>query len=196
MSNRASFLRRGWVRENAPLNNGLGRFIPQLMRLTIKFCKERPSSSGVREYIEQDVVNFAKNNPSCALYLKPRRNRVPVIVAEYLNGEKHRQVIDKYSCDEIREWMDVFKNASGKEYQVQLKYEYSDHPSIQGAWTPFTNADPAINLAQLPDPESLETRDSLIEMTATDRVRQLFAEQEARVAAASSTNTPSSKGSQ
>ena len=28
---------------------------------------------------------------------------------------------------------------------------YSDHPSIQGAWTPFTNADPAINLAQLPD---------------------------------------------
>ena len=42
-----------------------------------------------------------------------------------MNGEKHRQVIDKYSCDEIREWMDVFKNASGKEYQVQLKYEYS-----------------------------------------------------------------------
>ena len=47
-----------------------------------------------------------------------------------MNGEKHRQVIDKYSCDEIREWMDVFKNASGKEYQVQLKYEYSGMATI------------------------------------------------------------------
>ena len=48
MSYRALYLRRGWINENAPLNNGIGRFIPQLMRLTIKFCKERPTSQGVR----------------------------------------------------------------------------------------------------------------------------------------------------
>merc|ERR1712029_73103 len=180
MSNRSLFLRRGWVRENAPLNNGLGRFIPQLMRLTIKFCKEHPQSSGVRKYIEQDVVEFAKQNPSCALYLKPRRMRVPVIVAEYLNGEKHRMVIDKYTREQVKEWMDVFRNSSGKEYQVQLKYEYSDHPSIQGPWNPFTNMDPATNLADLPDPEALTTREALIETSATEKVRLLFAQQRAK----------------
>ena len=36
-----------------------------------------------REYIEQDIVQFAKENPHVALYLKPRRHRSPVVVAEY-----------------------------------------------------------------------------------------------------------------
>ena len=36
-----------------------------------------------REFIEHDIVQFAKENPHAALYLKPRRNRSPVVVAEY-----------------------------------------------------------------------------------------------------------------
>jgi len=180
MSNRSLFLRRGWVSENAPLKNGLARFIPQLMRVTIKFCKESPRSSGVREFIESDVVAFAKQNPSCALYLKPRRHRKPVIVAEYLNGEKHHQVVDTYTRQQLKEWLDVIRSQSGKEYQVQLKYEYTDHPSIQGVWNPFTNADPAVALEQHPDPRSLETREKITEISATERVKQMFAEQQAR----------------
>ena len=107
----ALFLKEGFIKANAPLKNGLGRFIPQLMRITIKFCKESPTSAGVRynnnisktemkshfllkekenfffifyrEFIEKDVVQFAKENPGTAIYLKPRRHRTPVIVAEY-----------------------------------------------------------------------------------------------------------------
>ena len=41
---------------------------------------------------------------------------------------------------------------------------YSDHPSIQGAWTPFTNADPAINLAQLPDVSTVASLGSAANM--------------------------------
>ena len=59
---------------------------------------------------------------------------IPPDAVFLVNGEKHRQVIDKYSCDEIRQWMDVFKNASGKEYQVQLKYEYSGMATIYNAF--------------------------------------------------------------
>lgn len=178
MSNRALFLRRGWVSENAPLKNGLGRFIPQLMRMTIKFCKERPTSAGIRQWIEEDAVAFAKQNPSCALYLKPRRNRAPVLVAEYLNGEKHHMSLDTYTRDQMREWLDLLPNSSGKEYQVQLKYEYTDHPSIQGQWNPFTNADPATAIVKHPDAQSQETWTP--EPSATERVRQMFAEQKAR----------------
>ena len=77
------FLKHGYINLNAPLKNGLGRFIPQLMRITVKFCKESPTSQGVRKFIEKDIVNFAKENPGTAVYLKPRRHRAPVIVAEY-----------------------------------------------------------------------------------------------------------------
>jgi len=83
MSHRFHFLRHGLVHENAPGANGVGRFLPQLMRLTVKFCKERGSSSGVRHFLQSDIVQFAKENPSVAVYLKPRRNRSPVVVAEY-----------------------------------------------------------------------------------------------------------------
>ena len=36
-----------------------------------------------RDFIEQDLVEFAKVNPGVVVYLKPRRHRGPVVVAEY-----------------------------------------------------------------------------------------------------------------
>ena len=33
------------------------------------------SSHGVRQFIQQDVVQFAKQNPSTVVYLKPRSHR-------------------------------------------------------------------------------------------------------------------------
>ena len=89
MSSRCMFMKSGWITANAPLRNGLGRFMPQLARMTLKFCKNDGGSHGVRQFIQQDVVQFAKENPSCVVYLKPRRHRSPVLVAEYLNGERH-----------------------------------------------------------------------------------------------------------
>merc|ERR1712192_248915 len=85
---------------NAPLRNGVGRFIPQLARVTLKFCKGHGDSNGVRQFIQQDVVQWAKKNPSTVVYLKPRRHRSPVLVAEFLNGERHWQSLHNYSCDE------------------------------------------------------------------------------------------------
>ena len=63
MSSKCMFLKSGWINSNAPLKNGLGRFVPQLARLTLKFCKSDGSSSGVRQFIQQDVVQFARQNP-------------------------------------------------------------------------------------------------------------------------------------
>ena len=112
-------MKSGWITANAPLRNGIGRFIPQLARITFKFCKNDGSSNGVRQFIQQDVVQFAKQNPHCVVYLKPRRHRLissynnikisntetffrsPVIVAEYLNGERHWMSLNNMSLDEV-----------------------------------------------------------------------------------------------
>lgn len=36
-----------------------------------------------REFIENDIIDFAKLNPGVAMYLKPRRHRSPVLVTEF-----------------------------------------------------------------------------------------------------------------
>ena len=46
MSNTHLFMKSGHIK--TPLQNGLGRFIPQLQRITFKFCKSRGGSRGVR----------------------------------------------------------------------------------------------------------------------------------------------------
>lgn len=65
------------------LENGLGRYVCQLQRVTFKFCKENPGSRGIREFVENDLVDFAKNNPGVVVYLQPKRHRRPKIFAEY-----------------------------------------------------------------------------------------------------------------
>ena len=81
MSANNLFLKSGYVK--APLANGLGRVVLQCQRITIKFCKSHGDSRGVREFIENDLIDFARRNPSVVTYLKPRRHRSPVLVAEY-----------------------------------------------------------------------------------------------------------------
>lgn len=81
MANSNLFLKSGFIR--APLQNGVGRYVGQLQRITLKFCKSMGSSRGMRDFIENELVNFARANPSVVVYVKPRRHRGPVVVAEY-----------------------------------------------------------------------------------------------------------------
>lgn len=67
----------------APLANGIGRCVPQCQRMTLKFCFNHGGSAGVRDFIQQDLVEFARAYPGTVIYLKPRRHRSPVLVSEY-----------------------------------------------------------------------------------------------------------------
>ncbi len=73
--------------------------------------------------------------------------------------------------EEISEWLDLYRQSSGKEYQIQVpifadyhvrplgsmcktffqaKYEYSENTSIQGMWNSFTNVNPSVAVASFP----------------------------------------------
>ncbi|XP_023952064.1 39S ribosomal protein L43, mitochondrial [Bicyclus anynana] len=174
MSNSHLFMKSGFVR--APLQNGVGRYVPQLQRIVLKFCKTHGGSRGIRDFIEQDLVEFAKQNPSVVVYLKPRRHRSPVAVAEYLNGDRVWMSLHQKSHSEITKWIEVLRTQQGDVSATRLrKYQFTDHPSIQGPWTPFTFKDPELNVAQLPDPK-FGANDRL-PMTATDKLRIMFEKQ-------------------
>lgn len=81
MSYSSQFMKSGFIKP--PLQNGLGRQINQLMRVTLKFCKSHGGSQGMRSFIESNLQTFAKTNEGVVVYVKPRRHRAPVIVGEY-----------------------------------------------------------------------------------------------------------------
>ncbi|XP_040575950.1 large ribosomal subunit protein mL43 [Lepeophtheirus salmonis] len=175
MSKRVLIQKKGFILNNAPSQNGIGRYIPQLQRLTLKFCKESPSSLGIRNFIESDFVGFAEKNPHVALYLKPRRRRSPVLVAEYLNGERHWQNLRYFTPEEVAAWLDIYNSHSGKEYQYQEKWSYSNYASIQGLWHPFVHKDPSLALATFPNEDSAQPPH--LKPSVSSKLIQLYEEQ-------------------
>ncbi|KAL0808383.1 hypothetical protein ABMA28_012865 [Loxostege sticticalis] len=174
MSNKHLFLNSGFVR--APLQNGVGRYVCQLQRIVLKFCKTHGSCRGLRDFIEQDLVDFAKQNPGVVVYLKPRRHRGPVAVAEYLNGDRVWMNLANKTHSEITKWIEVLRTQQGDIASTRLrKYQYTDHPSIQGPWTPFTFKNPELNTAVLPD-QKFGANDRL-PMSATEQLRLMFEKQ-------------------
>ena len=47
--------------------------------------------------------------------------------------------------------MEYLRTKSGGYPKMLLKDQHTDHPSIQGAWTPFTHRDPSLNVEKFPN---------------------------------------------
>nr|CAG4652247.1 EOG090X0FS9 [Triops cancriformis] len=170
MSNSHLFLPSGFIK--APLMNGIGRFVPQLQRVTIKFCKSHGDSHGVRQFVESDLLDFAKHNPSVVVYLKPRRHRSPVAVAEYLNGERDSLSLKNMSREEVLKWLEYIRGKTGFPIIRFRKSQHTDFPTIQGVWTPFTYQSPERNLDNYPSEEF--SKPLVIPQSATEQLLEIF----------------------
>ncbi|KAM9560448.1 large ribosomal subunit protein mL43 [Salvelinus alpinus] len=121
------------------LQNGVGRYVCQLKRISLIFSKNGQSSLGAREFIEEGVVDFAQNNPGTVVYVSPQSCRIPKIVAEYLNGNVKEEAITSKTSQQIVELITKLTNQSGLDIIRIRKPVHTDSPSIQGQWHPFTN---------------------------------------------------------
>ncbi|KAJ9579560.1 hypothetical protein L9F63_004745 [Diploptera punctata] len=134
---------------------------------------------GIRDFIELDLVDFAQNYPGIVVYIKPRRHRSPCFSAEYLNGEKHYLNCHNFSRNDIHKWINLLRTQSGNQLIRYRKLWHTDNPSIQGPWSPFVNRRPELNLAEFPNEEL--SRPFYMPKTATDRLREIFEEQQRNV---------------
>ncbi|XP_060795964.1 39S ribosomal protein L43, mitochondrial [Neoarius graeffei] len=125
------------------LQNGVGRYVCQLKRVSFIFSKNGQSSLGVREFIEDGVVDFAKKNPGIVVYVSPQSCRIPKIVAEYLNGNVKQELVTNKTSQQIAELITKMANQSGLDIIRIRKPFHTDSPSIQGQWHPFTNRLPS-----------------------------------------------------
>nr|CAG4649763.1 EOG090X0FS9 [Scapholeberis mucronata]SVE93944.1 EOG090X0FS9 [Scapholeberis mucronata] len=170
MSNSHLFLKSGFIQ--TPLQNGLGRYIPQLQRVTLKFCKNKGGSRGMRDFIETDLMDFAKSNPGTVVYLKPKRHHAPVMVAEYLNGEREYLSCHQFSRDEIQKWLTYLCTRSGIPVMRFRKYQHTDYPTIQGVWNPFTHQAPEANTSEFPN--AILSRPAHEAPTASEQLVEIF----------------------
>ena len=94
-----------------------------------------------------------------------------------MNGERHWQSIKGYSREEVSAWLDVLRTSSGKEFQTQLKTEYTETPTVQGMWNSYTNADPHTATAKFPDVDL--SKPAFMEKSATELLLDLQSRQRA-----------------
>ncbi|KAF7487722.1 39S ribosomal protein L43 [Sarcoptes scabiei] len=154
--------------------NGVGRYVCQLQRLTIKFCKSGGTSLGVRKFIETKLIDFSRQNPGVVVYIKPRFHRSPVIVSEYLNGQTHWMSIRNFSDTEISWWLEILRTRSGFELTQLLSERNVLIPSVQGIWNPFLNRPTDMIQKSFPCDERSRYRPSL--PSATEQLVQIAKE--------------------
>ena len=158
------------------LQNGVGsRYVCQLQRLTVQVCKEFRTSFGTRDWLANDLLKFARENPSVVVYVQPRRHRPPNLIGEYLNGE--RQWIPLSNChrEHVNWWVHSLLTQQGDPQWRLLKRMHSDNPSVQGVWTPFTNKPLDRATRTFPSADLVDMEFPPI--TATEQIRELFQEQ-------------------
>lgn len=152
------------------VHNGVGRYVCQMSRVTLKFCKSKADSRGIREFIENHLLEFVNKNPGIVVYLQPRRHRTPKLVAEYLNGNVVQLNVAKHTSGEVCQWLEHLRCRSGENILRLRKTWHTDTPSVQGIWNPFTNLDPHLAVTSLPD-ERLSRRPPPV--SATDYVLKM-----------------------
>ena len=85
-----------------------------------------------------------------------------------VNGNTAEYSPQMHTEEEVCQWVEQFRTRSGVEIKHIRNRHHTDHPSVQGIWTPFTNKDTALNLAQFPNEEL--SRCPVPEISATERL--------------------------
>lgn len=126
--------------------------------------------------MENQLLDFATKNPSVVVYVKPRRHRQPVIVAEYLNGDRHWLPVRSFTEEQLTKWIDLLRTQNANSSAIRLrKHWHTNFPSIQGVWTPYTHKNPELNTATFPNRKFSLPVD--VEKTATEILLEMFQKQ-------------------
>lgn len=108
--------------------------------------------------------------------MKPRRHRQPVIVGEYLNGERHWLPVRSFTEEQLTKWIDLMRTQNMNTSAMRMrKHWHTDCPSIQGPWTPFTYQPQEITAATFPDEKLSQPLDQA--ETATEKLLEMFQKQ-------------------
>lgn len=93
-----------------------------------------------------------------------------------VNGDTQWMSARNFTREEISKWLELLKTQQTNHTGIRVrKLAHTDHPSIQGPWTPYTFRDPKLNLVKFPD-NNLSQPDQ-ISKTSYEELVELFEKQ-------------------
>jgi len=110
--------------------------VRQLRKLVINYNTTAGGSAGLREYMSQNLFNFAKANPQIDILAKPIHLRGTAnVTASWLNGRRETIPLANLDAREVsRKLRRLRDRAGGDERDRRFANPKSKCPSIQGKW--------------------------------------------------------------
>lgn len=96
------------------------------------------------EYIDKNIVQFAKDNPGIAIYVMERSGKHPTITGHFIGGNSKEVEVKNMTPEKITEFVTRLRNESGEKVEKIRKYWHTENPSIQGTWNPFLHKPPSL----------------------------------------------------
>ncbi|KAL1920741.1 mitochondrial 54S ribosomal protein mL43 [Calcarisporiella thermophila] len=117
--------------------NGAGAFVLQCRKMVFHYCERSGSSRGMIDYLKQNLIQFARENPQIEIMVHPRPSHHPVIRGLYLNGRDKVICVRNMSPSEIGEKVRLLRDSSGAKIKPMKKPVISTSESVRGIWSPF-----------------------------------------------------------
>ncbi len=90
------------------------RGVRQLKELIIRYSDRDGSSEGIRHWMHQQLVNFAKTNPTLTVRTVLKRNKHPTLTGVYLNGNSKTICVRSEDTKEIDDRVLFLRNQCGR----------------------------------------------------------------------------------
>jgi large subunit ribosomal protein L43 len=90
------------------------RGVRQLKELTIRYSDIDGSSKGIRNWMGNNLLNFAKENPTLLVRAVLRRSRHPFVRGHYLNGNTKTIGIKNETPGDINDYVYFLRNQIGR----------------------------------------------------------------------------------
>jgi len=117
--------------------NGVGAFILQCKRLEFFYCDKGGSSSGIKAFLQHNLSDFAKQNPSVEMVVAPRPHRHPIIRGVYINGREKVVCVRNLEILQVLKKAELLRDASGVKLKKINKPVASMNASVRGIWSPY-----------------------------------------------------------
>lgn len=107
-----------------------------LTALSVRYCDWGGSSRGVRNFIREKLVDFARKYPEVQVQSSVKRNAHPTLMGSY--GEGNPKIIDlkNKSIVAVEAEVERLRQSSGRKMTRFSEPVRSQTPSLQGVWEP------------------------------------------------------------
>ncbi|MCP9260997.1 Protein CBR-MRPL-34 [Dirofilaria immitis] len=138
-----------------PFNNAVTKYIPQLHRITLRFCRKNECSSGIRQFIDSG-------------------QNIPVLRAEYGNGRIIQIVLKNFGIEQVEKHFNLLRTRTGLPVIDLISRQSAQVASVQGMWNPMLNTSSELNISELL--EKKFSRHRTAKLSATEYVSLLVDE--------------------